>query len=78
MRTVRPHTRIVKPRTAKQKAAIAKSKTWRVPFASPAQAPTSSWWCGCSREELAVRARAEQARMAGTKFGRVTGSPSQE
>jgi hypothetical protein len=70
--------RIVKPRSAKQRAHFARLKTTAsaTPFAAPPAwtAPTSSWWAGATREELRERVLQEQPRIALSRFGRIVGS----
>lgn len=69
--------RVVKPRTAKQQAAAKLFSAVTFGRGPLGAAPASSWWIGLSREQLAERARTEQARMAMSKFGRLQGSPNQ-
>jgi hypothetical protein len=72
--------RIVKPRSAKQRAHFARLKTTATAaapsFAAPPAwtVPTSSWWAGASREELRERVLQEQPRIALSRFGRIVGS----
>jgi hypothetical protein len=68
--------RIVKPRTAKQRAHAQRAFNRTHVYASPGTEtmPTSSWWSGLSREQLQERVEQEQPRMKSSRFGRVLGS----
>jgi hypothetical protein len=73
-----PGPRIVKPRTAKQRAharvAFKSGRATRYVVPPASSAPATSWWTGVSRDELRAKATEEQARMASSRFGRLLGS----
>ena len=72
MRTV---NRIVKPRTASQRAHA--RQAFRSPAPPPAPArgagvPTASWWLSCDRDGFTSRATTEAERMQQSRFARVS------
>ncbi len=70
-----PGTRIVKPRTAKQRAVTAKAAK-PICFDSPtAGLPIDSWWTQSdSRADFDQRVAKEAVRMKDSKFGRASGT----
>jgi hypothetical protein len=70
-------TRVVKPRSAKQRAHARNAfKDSSVHYAPPPIAPpaSTSWWTNVSREELRARAERERARISLSRFGRLVGT----
>lgn len=69
----KPGPRVVKARTAKQRAASKKYGGFReAPTFVEANPPTSSWWVGKSREQLQEAAAEQQKRISWSRHGRLT------
>jgi hypothetical protein len=67
--------RIVKPRSAKQRAHARLAFKCAAPTSHVVTnwAPPTSWWTDASRDELRERAAHEQPRIAVSRFGRLPG-----
>jgi hypothetical protein len=67
--------RVVKGRTAKQRAVADRFKQNGPTFTIPVSpGPATSWWAGVSRDELRERVNEQQRRIALSRFGRLSGS----
>jgi hypothetical protein len=67
--------RVVKGRTAKQRAAAKRYSTKSIAPTIPIVAdlmPATSWWVGANRTQLQERAAEQRSRIQVSRFGRIT------
>jgi hypothetical protein len=66
-------SRIVKPLTAKQRAATQRYSARIIAPSLPPEVTSAarSWWIGCPRDQFTAVAAREQSRIQQSKFGRL-------